>query len=259
MKYKHGITNLIKVILFLGVVFPASLRLATGEGNETGDNSDEATSQNSVLTIEEIVVTAQRRKGFLDEHSREYKSIDGKRVFYGPYGEMEYILTIGQELKNRGEMKRIMSRRIKMPAEFPGSTLDRYQYPVAHECGVEKFQLFDGGEFMALGYLPNPDSQKTEIIFDVMIGGGPFSAPGIWGPYDQIVGRQHKMKLIMGDSESDGMGIMKSGYAIGMRAELPTHEIMDAGDMYNAAVTATGKCLIEKFDIQAAKNFLSKN
>ncbi len=112
---------------------------------------------------------------------------------------------------------------------------------------------------MALGYQPNPNSSKTEIIFDVMIGGGPFSSPGIWGPYDQIIGRRHKMKLIMGDAESDGMGIMKSGYAIGMRAELPMYELMDAGDMYNAAVTATGKCLIEKFNIEAAKNFLSKN
>lgn len=258
MKYNHGITNFIKVLFLTGALLPVSVIFASDEKDQA-DNPEEYKPQNPVLTIEEIVVRAQRREGFLDEHSREYKTIDGKRVFYGPYGELEYILTIGQELKNRGEMKRIMSRRIKMPAEFPGSTLDRYKYPVAHECGVEKFQLFDGGEFMALGYEPNAKSGKTEIIFDVMIGGGPFSAPGIWGPYDQIIGRRHKMKLIMGDAESDGMGIMKSGYAIGMRAELPTHEIMDAGDMYNAAVTATGKCLIEKFNIEVAKNFLSKN
>jgi hypothetical protein len=211
-----------------------------------------------VQTIEEIVVTAQRRKGMLDELNREYKSVDGKRIFEGPHGEMRFILAIGQEIKNKGEMKRIMSRRITMPADFPGSSLNRYQYPVAHECGIEKFQLFDGGEFMALGYEMNTGS-GTEILFDVMLGGGPFSAPGIWGPYDQVLGRRHKMELIMGDAQSDGMGLLQSGYAVGMKADLPTYDLMDLGDIYGSAVSATGQCLANKLNIDAAKNFLSRN
>jgi hypothetical protein len=77
-------------------------------------------------------------------------------------------------------MKRIMSRRITMPTDFPGSSLNRYQYPIAHECGIDKFKLFDGGEFMALGYEINFDG-RTEVLFDVMIGGGPFASPGLLG------------------------------------------------------------------------------
>ncbi len=102
-------------------------------------------------TIEEIVVTAQRRKGMLYDLNREYKSVDGKRIFEGPHGDLQYILTIGQEVKNNGEMKRIMHRRFAMPADFPGSSLNCYQYPIAHECGTERFHLYDGGEFMPLG------------------------------------------------------------------------------------------------------------
>jgi hypothetical protein len=211
-----------------------------------------------VQTIEEIVVTAQRMKGLLDDLDREYKSVDGKRIFEGPHGELRLILAIGQEIKNRGEMKRIMSRRITMPADYPGSSLNRYKLAIAHECGIEKFQLFDGGEFMALGYEMNSDIGRTEVIFDVMIGGGPFSAPGIWGPYDQILGRRHDMELIMGDAQSDGMGLMKSGYAVGMKADLPSYELMDMGDIYGSAVTASGTCLSDKLNINAAKNFLSR-
>lgn len=210
-----------------------------------------------IQTIEEIVVTAQRRRGLLNELDREYQSVDGKRIFSGPYGDLSFILAIGQELKNRGEMKKIMSRRITMPAEFPGSSLNRYQYPIAHECGIEKFQFFDGGEFMALGYQVEGKSQRTEIIFDVLIGGGPFAAPGIWGPYDQILGRRHKMELIMGDAGKDGMGLLKSGYAVGMKADLPGKELKDTGDVYGEAVSAAGKCLAEKIDIEAAKRLLS--
>lgn len=61
----------------------------------------------------------------------------------------------------------------------------------------------------------------------------------------------------MGDSAKDGMGLMKSGYSVGMRAELSDYEFTDTGDTYGNAVNATGKCLSEKINIEAAKNFLS--
>ena len=62
----------------------------------------------------------------------------------------------------------------------------------------------------------------------------------------------------MGDSQSDGMGLMSSAYAVGMKADLPTYELMDYGDIYSSPVAATGKCLADKLNIDAAKNFLSR-
>ena len=244
---------------FVGWLFIATFSSSLSAQQSAAQNIQVQKPQ--IQTIEEIVVTAQRRKGLLGDLEREYKSVDGKRIFEGPHGEMSFILAIGQEIKNQGEMKRIMSSRITMPADYPGSSLNRYKYPIAHECGIEKFQLFDGGEFMALGMEMNASTGRTEIVFDVMIGGGPFSAPGIWGPYDQIVNRRPRvrMELIMGDAQSDGLGLLKSGYAVGMKADLPTYELMDIGDIYGSAITATGKCLSDKLDVTAAKNFLSRN
>jgi hypothetical protein len=212
-----------------------------------------------VESVEEIVVRAQRQNGMLDDLKREYRSIDGKRIFDGPYGDIGFILAIGQELRNRGEMKKIMSRRINMPADFPGSSLNRYQYPVADECGIEKFQLFDGGQFMALGYEVMTNRGTSEVIFDVLMGGGPFAAPSLWGPYDQIIGRRHGMQMIMGDAAKDGMGLMKSGYAVGMKADLSNAEYNEVGDIYSNAINKTGQCLADKGDIKAAKDFLSRN
>ncbi|NNE38973.1 MAG: hypothetical protein HKN08_11760, partial [Gammaproteobacteria bacterium] len=107
--------------------------------NASFDDVQVAKPELTVQTIEEIVVTAQRRKGMLDDLNREYRSVDGKRIFEGPHGDLQYIMTIGQEVKNNGEMKRIMHRRFAMPSDFPGSSLNRYQYPIAHECGIERF------------------------------------------------------------------------------------------------------------------------
>lgn len=90
-----------------------------------------------------------------------------------------------------------------------------------------------------------------------MIGGGPFSSPGIWGPYDQIIGGRHKMKMIMGDAEKDGLGMIKGGYAIGMKAALPSYELQDYGDLYGGVVKLVGQCLADKLDKEAASRVLS--
>ncbi len=201
-------------------------------------------------TLEEVVVTATRQKKVFE---RDYKSVAGKRVFDGPYGNEKFIIAIGQELKNRGEKKRVFTRGIKMPQDYASSSLDRYHYPATDDCGIEKFKFYEGGEFRALGYRQG----EKEVILDVMTGGGPFSAPGIWGPYDQIMGRHHKMKMIMGDAKTDGMGLMESGYAIGMKAKLPTYELQQYGDNFSIAIDNTGQCLVDKTDEEAANRLIS--
>lgn len=224
--------------------------------DETAGSKDTAAKEMSpkpekVQTVEEIVVRAVRQRSAFE---RPYVNVDGKRFFEGPYGDYSYILAIGQELKNRGDMKRIFTRRIAMPHEYASSSLDQYDYPIADDCGIEKFKFYDGGgKFMALGYVEG----EKEIIFDVLIGGGPFSAPGIWGPYDQILGKRHKMKMIMGDAAQDGMGTLKSGYAIGLKAALPGYELRENGRAYSSAVEKAGKCLADKIDMEAARRLLS--
>ncbi len=202
-------------------------------------------------TLEEVVVSARREKQVFE---RDYRSIGGKRVFDGPYGNQDFIIAIGQELKNRGEKKRVFTRGLKMPQSYSASSLDRYHYPVTDECGIENFQFFEGGDdFRALGHKQSP----KEMLIDVMTGGGPFAAPGVWGPYDQVRGRRHKMKMIMGDAKSDGMGLLGSSYAIGMKAKLKTYEMQSYGDKFSIAIDKTGQCLLDRGDEEAANRLIS--
>jgi hypothetical protein len=245
----RSLKTTLALVLALGLYTAVEADVTTTGNKDT--TKETATKPEKVQTIEEIVVKAVRQRS---PYERPYINVDGKRFFVGPYGDYSYILAIGQELKNRGDMKRIFTRRIAMPHEYTSSSVDQYDYPIADDCGIEKFKFYDGGgKFMALGYVEG----KKKIIFDVLIGGGPFSAPGIWGPYDQILGKRHKMKMIMGNAAKDGMGTLKSGYAIGLKAALPGYELRENGRAYSDAVEKAGKCLADKIDMEAARRLLS--
>ena len=234
------------------VAIVATLTLVTPQTGVVKAASDDSEFKKikQTQTLEEVVVSARREKAVFE---RDYKSVAGKRVFDGPYGNEKFIIAIGQELKNRGEKKRVFTRGITMPQSYAASSLDRYHYPIADECGIDKFNFYEGGEFLALGY----NQGEKEMLLDVMTGGGPFSAPGVWGPYDQIMGKRHKMKMIMGDAKTDGMGLVESGYAIGMKAKLPTYELQQYGDNFSIAIDNTGQCLADKTDEEAANRLIS--
>ena len=218
---------------------------AAGDGKDTDYDKVK-----EVKTVEELVVTGTRVKR---EWERRYKNVAGKRIFNGPYGNNKMIIAISQELKNRGERKRIFTRGITMPQSYSGSSLDRYKYILKADCGIDHFSFYEGPDFTALGYIEGP----KEVLLDVMTGGGPFSSPGIWGPYDQIIGKHHKMKMIMGDAAKDGLGPIKGGYAIGMKAAIPSYEMQDYGDKYSKIINKTGTCLSDKLNEEAAARLLS--
>jgi len=223
----------------VAMVWPTAAIQAAG--TDAAGRAGAAAAQQSDTVVEEIVVTAVRKKSAFE---RPYSSIDGKRFFAGPFGDTDYIRAISRELKHQGQMQRVVTRRIHMPHEYAGSSLARYRYASADDCGIDRFRFYEGdGNFMALGYL----DKKHEIIFDVIKGGGPFASPGLWGPYDQILGKKrHAMKMIMGDASKDGMGLLKSGYAIGMKPDMPGYELRESGRIYRSAVRKTGRCLAGK-------------
>ena len=234
-------------LLILSISLTSNLVIAAA-----GDEQDTSSYVDiqDVPTVEELVITGTRVK---KEWERKYKNVAGKRIFKGPYGDEKLIIAIGQELKNRGERKRVFTRGISMPQTYTSSSLDNYKYPVEEECGINHFSFYEGPDFTALGYVKGP----KEILLDVMTGGGPFSSPGIWGPYDQVVGTHHGMKMIMGDAAKDGLGPIKGGYAIGMEADIPSYEMQDHGDAYVDIIKTTGNCLSDKLNAEAANRVLS--
>jgi hypothetical protein len=181
--------------------------------------------------------------GTYDSSDRAYSQQDGKRFITNPYGETESILAIAAQTKAEGELKRVSTRGIKMPSGYVGGFINKYERTFANG---ETFSYYEGEGFGALGY----HAGDGKVILDVLVGGGAFSSPKLWGPYDQLLGDKDNssMQLMMGDGSKDGMGLLKASYAIGYTAVLAEEDYSTLGNAYGSAVNETVKNLIASGD-----------
>lgn len=213
------------------------LLLASGIFMQGAAHADGLSYKNdpAVEVMPEVNVMGKKSK-----KERAFKIKNGKRFVTDPYGDVESILTVASETKRNGKLKRVSTRGITMPQDYVGGVINRYDYQFPEACGGGKFSYYEGEGFGALGYR----NGKT-VILDVMVGGGPFAAPQLWGPYDQVLGDKHNvaMKLMMGNGKQDGMGLLKASYAIGMTPVMAQEDYKRLGNTYVNAVQETANCL----------------
>ena len=183
-------------------------------------------NKTTVKQLSDVEVT-----GEYNRNDRAYSVKDGKRFITNPYGETESILAVAAKIKANGKLKRVSTRGIKMPQSYVGGFINRYQHTFTNG---KTFSYYEGEGFGALGY----HAEDGKVILDVLVGGGPFSAPQLWGPYDQILGDKDNasMQLMMGDGSKDGMGLLKSSYAIGYTAIMAEEDYSMLGNTYSTAV-----------------------
>lgn len=190
---------------------------------------DIGAANSGISVMSDIEVT-----GTYDRNERAYSSKDGKRFITNPYGETESILAVAAETKAKGKLKRVSTRKIKMPSGYVGGFINRYQHTFANG---ETFSYYEGDGFGALGY----HAEDGKVVLDVLAGGGAFSSPKLWGPYDQLLGDKNNssMQLMMGDGSKDGMGLLKASYAIGYTAVMAEEDYSRLGNAYGNAVNDT--------------------
>jgi hypothetical protein len=182
--------------------------------------------------------------GTYDKSDRAYSQEDGKRFITNPYGETESILAVAAQTKAQGKLKRVSTRGIKMPSGYVGGFINKYENTFANG---ETFSYYEGDGFGALGY----HADDGTVVLDVLVGGGAFSSPKLWGPYDQLLGDKDNssMQLMMGDGSKDGMGLLKASYAIGYTAVLAEEDYSNLGNAYGTAVNETVKNMIASGDV----------
>ncbi|MCC7413015.1 MAG: hypothetical protein IT495_15475 [Gammaproteobacteria bacterium] len=184
--------------------------------------------------LEEIEVIAVPQRQAAD---RDYLVEAGKRFVGGPYGEVESILAVAAEVRRFGERRRVRSRGMTVPDPAVNVFVDRYDYRFPASCGGGSYSYYEGDGFAALGY-----QAEDRVILDVLVGGGPFTAPRLWGPYDQVLGANVKMELMFGNGEQDGMGLLKASYSIGMVAAMSDELSRRLGAGYAQHVAAAADC-----------------
>lgn len=171
---------------------------------------------------------------------RAYLIEAGKRFVSKPHGSIELILGIAAEVRAKGAKHRVRTRGIQMPTEYADSFIDRYDYTLATHCGAESFSFYEGDGFAALGY----HAGRGAVILDVLAGGGPFSAPRLWGPYDQVLNANIRMDLMMGDGLKDGMGLLQASYKIGLMPTMRNTTKNYYGELYSRALLDAADCVV---------------
>lgn len=211
------------------LLFAASL-LCQGLHAEDGSLRDDEVTV--VPTIEVI--------GARTTSDRAYLIAAGKRFVSTPYGSLELILGIAAEVRAKGIKHRVRTRGMQMPSEYADSFVDRYDYTLTSECGAQTFSFYEGEGYAALGY----HAGHGAVILDVLAGGGPFSAPRLWGPYDQVLNANIRMDLLMGDGLKDGMGLLQASYKIGLMPVMRNSAKNYYGELYSRAVVDAAACVM---------------
>ena len=214
----------------------------------TAAAADISSPASGISVMSDIEVT-----GTYDSSDRAYSQENGKRFITNPYGETQSILAVAAQTKAQGELKRVSTRGIKMPSGYVGGFINKYENTFANG---ETFSYYEGDGFGALGY----HTEDGTVVLDVLVGGGAFSSPKLWGPYDQLLGDKDNssMQLMMGDGSKDGMGLLKASYAIGYTAVMAEEDYSSLGNAYGTAVNDTVRGMIASGDIPDA-NIASAN
>ncbi len=211
------------------LMFAASL---LGQGVHADEGSLRDNDVSVVPTIDVIGERVTTDRAYLIEA--------GKRFVSKPHGSVELILGIANEVRAKGEKHRVRTRGIQMPSEYIDSFIDRYDYTLPTACGEQTFSYYEGEGFAALGY----HAGRGAVILDVLAGGGPFSAPRLWGPYDQVLNANIRMDLMMGDGLKDGMGLLQASYKIGLVPVMRTGTKNYYGELYSRAVLDAAVCVM---------------
>ncbi len=171
--------------------------------------------------------------------TRDYLKVssNGQRFISEPYGETEAIRQVVSIVKRFGTPTRTSTRGLRVPDAVRRETLTRYDLVYPASCGAPAFSYYEGAGFNAIGL-----HFEGKVILDALSKTGPFSAPRLWGPYDQVVNAQMSMRLLIGNGEDDGQGFMRAGYQVGLIPDLTAEQQAWYGNAYSAGIQMASRC-----------------
>lgn len=162
---------------------------------------------------------------------------DGHRYSSNPYGETSTILNLAQQVKSHGIKQHMSSRGLAIPNKSANRIIDHYEYTFPATCGGQTFSYYEGNGFSALGW-----HTDGKVVFDLLQGGSPYSAPRLWGPYDQVLNDPSPMHLVYSEGGKNGFGLAKASFLAGMVADMSSDNKASYGKDYSASVYTAGSC-----------------
>lgn len=162
---------------------------------------------------------------------------EGHRFTSTPYGETTAIINVASKVRYHGARHAISSRGLHIPDKSENRIIQRYDLTFPLACGGQTFSYYEGKGFSALGYHTN-----GKVVFD-MLSGGPYSAPRLWGPYDQVLNDPSPMHVVISNGDDEGFGLVNASFMIGAVAEMSQAKVNDYGQRYSTSIYTAGSCV----------------
>lgn len=164
---------------------------------------------------------------------------DGYRYTSAPYGELLGILNVAEQVKMRGSHHRVSTRGMHIPHKAANNIVTRTDYTFPTVCGGTSFSLYEGEDFSALGF----DQGDGTVVLDVLDGGGPYTAPRLWGPYDQVLNTNSHMVTVASFNGANGSGLMTAAFLAGEVTSMNPATQRKLGNDYSSAIYTASRCL----------------
>ncbi len=143
---------------------------------------------------------------------RSYLAHDGKVSPVTKSNEIENILSIASKVKSQGTMTGVSTHNIKMPEEYIGGFINRYDYQFDNSFYGNNYSYYEGDGFGALAYY-----NGGNVLVDVLIGNDAQINQIIGGPYDQVLYDNHQMQLFTYRSKKNQQtSFLKATYSMGI-------------------------------------------
>jgi hypothetical protein len=160
---------------------------------------------------------------------------EGHRYTSNPYGEMFEILAVVQYVKSYGSTERVFTRGMQLPNSY--RVVHRYDYTFPASCGGASYSYYEGEDFAALGY-----NYDGKVVLDVLEGGSPYSAPRLWGAYDQVLNDVTPMHMVVSFNGLTGLNGSAASFMAGKVTGMTSARQEHLGNAYSSGIYTSSRC-----------------
>ena len=117
------------------------------------------------------------------------------------------MISLAAGARSAGSHTELGSNGMLIPNNLGSYTIDHHQSETELFGVTRSVSYFEGKNFHALGY-----HSGDQIVLNVLVGGGPFSGPRLWGPVQRMARDPVQLHYFAGNEGRDGFGVCSVAY-----------------------------------------------
>ncbi|MEM7292145.1 MAG: DUF3579 domain-containing protein [Pseudomonadota bacterium] len=117
------------------------------------------------------------------------------------------LINLAAKIRTHGEHQSLTSNGMLIPNASDDYLIGHYRNRTTLFNQDRDVSYFEGKSFHAVGY-----ASGDQVVLNVLVGGGPFNAPRLWGPVQRMARDPVQLHYLQGRGGRDGFGIFNVAY-----------------------------------------------